>query len=429
MIIAMRAFALAAVIAFACDSTTTQSLDAPATSPDTGPPPLDVNAVTVTVTVGGVPRSGVKAYFTSADNTTTAIRETDATGLTGFDLGSGGYVTVVDAFGEGSDGKHSLQTWAGVMPRDQLVLDEPIGAGSTFSFNISTVANGYEYDVTTMCSGGVPGAGQLFVTTGSAVAQGASTTACSNPDIYIAAEDMGSNLLAGLWHPAADVGSGSIDLTTDTFVKSVSGTYSYTNLPASSQTRFDVEQVDANGTIFTGGLPTATLGSGTATATVPQEPLFTKLTSLVDTVIITPSDQHDVQTWSQTESTSYALDTSGVLLPEITATPTFDYGSGVLAWTTGTGAVPDAVFAQLVFVGDPMIDSWEIVAPYGSDGSNELQFPTISGLAPAAADTLQPLLQLMKVFDGYDSFRARYYVGATARRVGSGEAVFVVRTN
>jgi hypothetical protein len=426
----MRAFALAAVLVFACDSSTTTSIDAPTTSPDTGPPPLDVNAVTVTITSGGSARAGVKAYFTTGDNTTTTMRETDATGMTGFDLGSGGYVTVVDPFGKGSDGHHSLQTWAGVMPRDQLVLDEPIGANASFSFNINTVANGYEYDVTTLCSGGAPGAGQLFVTVGSATtAQGASMTACSTPDIYISVEDMGSNLLAGLWHPAGDVGSGSIDLTKDTFVQFVPGTYSYTNLPASSQTRFDVEQVDANGAIFTGGLPTPTLGPGTATATVPQAPLFPKLTSLVDTVIITPSDQHDIQTWSQTSSTSYALDANDVLLPEITATPTFDAGSGVLTWTTGTGVVPDAVFAQLVFDGDPMIDSWEIVAPYGSDGSNTLQFPTISGLAPAASDTLQPLVQLMKVFDGYDSFRARYYVGSTSRRVGSGEAVFVVRTN
>jgi hypothetical protein len=422
----MRAFSVVAVIVFACsDSSTT--IDAPIQTPDAGTPPLDVNAVTVTITSGGSGRAGVKAYFTTADNTTTTMRETDSTGLTGYDLGSGGYVTVVDAFGKGSDGHHSLQTWAGVMPRDQLVLDDPAGANASFSFVIDTVANGYEYDATTLCSDGVPGNGQLFVTTGSASAQGASTTACATPDVYISVEDMGSNLLDGLWVPAANVGSGSIDLTADAFVKFVPATYSYTNLPANSQTRFDVEQVNAHGTIFTGGLPTPTLGSGTASANVPQAPLFPNMTSLVDTVIITPSDQHDVQTWSQTSSTSYALDLSNVLLPEITATPTFDYGSGVLAWTTGgSGAVPDAVFVQLVFVNDPMVDSWELVAPYGSD---TLQFPTIPGIAPASSDTLQPLVQLMKIFDGYDSFRARYYVGSTTRRVGSGEAVFVVRKN
>ncbi|HEX4453870.1 MAG TPA: hypothetical protein VH143_23560 [Kofleriaceae bacterium] len=422
----MRAFALVAVIVFACSDSGTQSIDAPARSPDSGSPPLDVNAVTVTITSHGAGLAGVKAYFTTADNATTTMRETDATGMTGYDLGSGGYVTVVDAFGKGSDGHHSLQTWAGVMPRDQLVLDDPAGANTNFSYEIDTVASGYEYDATTLCSDGVPGNGQLFVTTGSASAQGASTTACSTPDVYISVEDMGSNLLAGLWVPAANVGSGSIDLTADPFVKFVPATYSYTNLPANSQTRFDVEQVNATGTIFTGGLPTPTLGPGTASANVPQAPLFPNMTSLVDTVIITPSDQHDIQTWSQTATTSYSLDVSNVLLPEIMATPTFDYGSGVLAWTAGSGAVPDAVFAQLVFVNDPMVDSWELVAPYGS---NALQFPTIPGIAPASTDTLQTLVQLMKVFDGYDSFRARYYVGSTARRVGSGEAVFVVRKN
>ncbi len=421
----MRAFAVVAVIVFACDSST-PSVDAPIRTPDAGTPPLDVDAVTVTVTSGGAGLAGVKAYFTTADNATTTMRETDATGMTGFDLGSGGYVTVVDAFGKGSDGHHSLQTWAGVMPRDQLVLDDPAGANTTFSFAIDTVTNGYEYDTTTLCSDGVPGTGQLFVTTGSATANAEAMTACAVPDIYISVEDMGSNLLASLWVPAANVGSGSIDLTGDPFVKFVPATYSYTSLPANSQTRFDVEQVNATGTIFTGGLPTPTLGPGTASANVPQAPLFPNMTSLVDTVIITPSDQADIQTWSQTSSTSYALDVSNVLLPEITATPTFDYGSGVLAWTAGSGAVPDAVFAQLSFIGDPMVDSWELVAPYGSDA---LQFPTIPGIAPASTDTLQPIVQMMKVFDGYDSFRARYYVGSTARRVGSGEAVFVVRKN
>ena len=422
----MRVFPVVAVIVFACSDSGTP-IDAPMHSPDSGPPPLDVNAVTVTITSGGSGRAGVKAYFTTADNKTTTMRETDSTGLTGFDLGSGGYVTVVDAFGEGGDGHHSLQTWAGVMPRDQLVLDAPAGANTVFSFAINTVANGYEYDTTTLCSDGVPGTGQLFVTTGSATANGEAMTACTTPDVYISVEDMGSNMLAGLWVPAANLGSGSIDLTVDPFVSFIPATYSYTNLPANSQTRFDVEQVNAHGTIFTGGLPNPTLGPGTASANVPQAPLFPNMTSLVDTVIVTPSDQHDVQTWSQTSSTNYALDASNVLLPEITSTPTFDYGSGMLAWTTdGSGATPDAVFAQLAFINDPKVDSWEIVAPYGS---NALQFPTIPGIAPASTDTLQPLVQMMKIFDGYDSFRARYYVGATARRAGSGEAVFVVRKN
>jgi hypothetical protein len=392
-------------------------IDAPAASDDGSPSPdapSPPKPVTVTITYNGAGQAGVSAIFTNADGSPVATLQTDATGTASQTLGSGGYVTVVDPFPSlpgftDLDTLSDLYTWAGVKPGDHLELYESTTSGTSTTFTLETaiVANATTYDVSGLCAAGDGGFGSLTPPNGSgAVVPTGQVTfyGCTTADVYVAAYDSSNTLLATLWHPGLSVTANqTVDLSTsDHYATAIPATYTYTNVP-SINVQVDYDMVGSNGSINALD-QVGPVGSGSATVTVAQPVLPAGDVAFVDTTFTTPSNSHDVYAWSPAANTSYTLDASTAVLPDVTSAPAFDYATDQLSWTPGSGATPDAVLAEVDFEGDPAISSWSIVAPY-ADGV--VQFPQLADLMPAMTDTMEiGQLSSAKVPGGYDAIRA-----------------------
>ncbi|HEX4453869.1 MAG TPA: hypothetical protein VH143_23555 [Kofleriaceae bacterium] len=405
----MRSFALLLSLVACGDDGIRHIADAPASFDDAGPrgdTPVAPAPVTVTVTFDGSGVAGVSAIFTNLDGSPVAIVQTDATGAASHVLGAGGYVTVVDPFPIepgfiASDVTPSnLYTWAGVKPGDQLVLYESNESGSATNFTLDTAAvpTATTYNATAVCQGG-GGYGN-----GSSALLPMQLFGCTTADIYVAAYDSSNALLATLFHPALAVTADqTVDLSaSDHYVAGVAATYSFTNLP-SSGVQIDYDMVGSAG-VLNGFAQFTGVVTGSASLAITQSALPAAEVAFVITDFATPQNTHDVYAWSPAAATSYALDASTAMLPDVTAVPVFDYATDKLAWTAGSGVAPDAILAELNFQNDPAVASWSIVAPY-TDG--ELQFPPIAGMMPAMTDAMEiGELATANVPGGYDAIRA-----------------------
>src|ERR1700733_723003 len=135
----MRAPVIASVVVLACNSGTPigEMVDAPIidAEPIVDGPPVDaapMGIVSVTVTVGGAPGSGVTVYFQDVDSTLVAGATTDSSGVAATTMKADGFVTVVappePAAGATQVTGQIVDTFAGVQIGDALHVD--LAAGS-----------------------------------------------------------------------------------------------------------------------------------------------------------------------------------------------------------------------------------------------------------------------------------------------------------
>ena len=116
----MRAPVIASVVVLACNSGTPigEMVDAPIidAEPIVDGPPVDaapMGIVSVTVTVGGAPGSGVTVYFQDVDSTLVAEATTDSSGVAATTMKADGFVTVVAPPGTANSGEGCWPSVAG----------------------------------------------------------------------------------------------------------------------------------------------------------------------------------------------------------------------------------------------------------------------------------------------------------------------------
>jgi hypothetical protein len=211
-----------------------------------------------------------------------------------------------------------LYTWAGVKPGDHLVLYESneTSASTDFTLETAVVPNATTYTATALCQGG-GGFGN-----GSSAVVPMQLFGCTTADIYVAAFDSSSALLATLCHPAVAVTAAEmVDLSTsDHYAASVAATYSFTNLPSSGM-QVDDDLVGSAG-VLDGFEQFTDVSSGSAAISIAQPALPPSEVAVVLTDFATLQSTHDVYAWSPTAPTSSALDASTAMLPDVTAVPT-----------------------------------------------------------------------------------------------------------
>ncbi|MGN6103703.1 MAG: hypothetical protein ACTHU0_01235, partial [Kofleriaceae bacterium] len=118
--------------------------------PDAPPPPDapdPVQPVTVKITIGDEPQSGIAVYFQNPDSSLVSAARTDTNGVASALMERGGYVTAIEPFNlPRGISTSELYTYAGVKPGDQLALHTE-GSQSYISVDvrvpIEPTASGY----------------------------------------------------------------------------------------------------------------------------------------------------------------------------------------------------------------------------------------------------------------------------------------------
>jgi hypothetical protein len=145
------------------------------------PPPM----VTVLVTSGGTPVSGVPVFFQNADGTLVSATATTS-GVASAVMGEGGYATAVLG-GEAPQDRPTVTTFAGVKPGDTLRLTVPPPSAS-MSFALTVPANGTRghYLATSPC-----GTTELFTEPGSTVTLDVTLFDCGATTDFLISSDNG----------------------------------------------------------------------------------------------------------------------------------------------------------------------------------------------------------------------------------------------
>jgi hypothetical protein len=404
--------------------------------PDAPPPPdgTDVDAstsgpVALTIFVGLTPQEGVRVIFQNADNTVVSDTMTGADGKATATMAPGGFVTAIDPFPgrakpSGAPSGADIRTFSGVKPGDQLRLFERDFSQNAISMNfiLPIDPNASEYYVSTNCatssifgtgSGGPPQV-QLFM-------QGCGQTS----NLLVETGEAGA-LVSQIYKTSiALMDGGTIDLTADAYAAVPDVTFTYSNVPAGI-TGLSVEGVRSTslGPIkqFSNGV-SVTGGTATFSLDVPNVPnaQATTVTSFYGPTFTT----HLVADWGPAAAT-YALDPTGLFLPEFDGPATIDAAAHAIKWsTTGGSAQPDFVRVRANFSRDlggksSMFWRWEIVAPAGT----QAVFPKLPDASPyniMAGDFGGFDVAAAKVPGGYDAVRANVLAigGPTDLTVGA----------
>ncbi len=427
--------------------------DAPLDGPTDLPP---ATPVTITVTDGGGPLTGLTVYFQESDGTLVRAAQTDADGKASAMMHAGGFVTAVQLFpvpqvklgapDEVPPGPSSqLTTFAGVKEGDDLHLDlEPVtpeGTDVTFDLSVPNEQLGRTYTLYSSCGGPTTlGIGQSPVRAGRQAGQAGAVapipvtapvtlTGCGGTaDMLVVGSDSDkTQVLSWLYKPAVAVADGVPVALTDAYQAATDVTFTYTTVaPTINDLSVVRELRSGRGSLrFVTDQQTATPDSGTAIASL-TEPLPGAAGLLaVTTTTDDPNAGHGQQTFFEWGGAGdYMLDYSAASLHGYASTPSAGVGSHVVAWSEASGgAAPDFVFGSynLSRVDDNGLNTWtwQIVAPYTA-GQAMLGYPatlsypvlptTIYDYNPAATEQLQlQQLTTVKAPGGYDALRAHAF--------------------
>jgi len=361
--------------------------------------------VALTVTRNGAPVAGVHTYFLNADNSLVATLDTDATGTASAVVEAGGSVTAIDPFAAAvvADG-NDLRTFMGVQPGDQLALTQTDSQAITFTLRVAAVSTANVYDVLTSCGaasvvpgGGVGGRVTLFDCHGAA-------------DIVVLASMLNGVVkvpVSALYHPnVALTQGGTVDLTADMYQPLTGVTFNYMNAPNTTLT-ISHALVSAAGklapfvTTFTGKLATL------------NEPAIPGATSIVDTAVGLTGEHHVVD-WGPFAAT-YMLDMSNLLLPDVTAAPSFNAATKLVSWTEATAAgAPDLTMTTIDVARNDASRHWHwtVAGPYTAGALAFPVLPTdVADWAPSASLDRVTVTALTnaKVPGGYAAVRAHVH--------------------
>jgi hypothetical protein len=405
--------------------------------PDAPPPPdADVDAstfgpVSLTILEGTTPQVGVLVIFQNADSTVVSETTTGTDGKASAMMMPGGYVTAIDPFPNRPQGvaTSDLRTFAGVKPGDQLRLFESPIASTSITVNVVLPIenNSTEYRVSTNCSlynaistggsGGQPmGSLQLF--------------GCG-PTSNLLVEALDANLapVSSIYKQnVALTDNGTIDLTADTYTAIPDVTFTYTNVPAGQSS------------IFVNGVRVTSLGkiyelNGTATVDAGNASFTTKVPTISNATAVTATTfvgniftQHLVTEWGPAGS-SYALDATGLLLPNFESAPALDIPTHSVTWTAGGGtSQSDFVLVTAFLNRSTPLQSWRwtIAAPGGTQAALPV-LPASSTFNPIAGDFAGLDVRTGKVPGGYDAVRANVLAVPALQEIAigaSGKASF-----
>ncbi|MBP9168858.1 MAG: hypothetical protein KBG48_15780 [Kofleriaceae bacterium] len=377
------------------------------------PPPM----VTVLVTSGGTPVSGVPVFFQNADGTLVSATATTS-GVASAVMGEGGYATAVLG-GEAPQDRPTVTTFAGVKPGDTLRLTVPPPSAS-MSFALTVPANGTRghYLATSPC-----GTTELFTEPGSTVTLDVTLFDCGATTDFLISSDNGDGgpVRAFLARDVA-VADGVAVTLNGSYADAPAVDQTYTNLPGGLGVfRLTRELYTNRGRVWSVE-NTVDVVSQTAIASLVVPPV----TGAIGVAIGTresggPSYS---QILEAPAPAAYTLDANGLFLPVFVDSPGFDQVNSTVSWTqTADGASPDLTMAQIE-IGRSSLKTtwrWRIVAPH--DGAS-VRLPVLPGdgapLNPAFEDfVFVESVTTAKVPGGYDAVRAdAFNVGSLGALAG-----------
>lgn len=344
------------------------------------------HAVTLSVTVGAMPTSGVPVYFQNADSSLVNSVLTDAAGTAFAVMAPGGFVTAIEP--SNGSGVVELSTFAGVQPDDALRLDLlPVlpMRELMFQLTVPTLANAQTYTVYTPC-----GTAMIDVTgTGTVRLAGCGTLT----DVLVVALDANGTAIGTLFGGGVSVGTAPVTLT-GTYAPEAATTYTYTDVPPPIPfVKTYAALTTTRGRLFSGTTSSAAAGSTTNSITLPDGTGATRL--VVSDAVPTSSELgeqlvYDWGAWSP----SYALDFGSVMLPRYASAPTYDPASRTVAWTEAAGGVaPDLVRTRIHAYRDDIPTGtawgWRLIAPRKGTAVSYPQLP-VDGFDynPSATDVV-----------------------------------------
>lgn len=383
----------------ACGGSRERTIDAgpPDAAIDTlGPPTADAaaGAVTVSVTVGGIPAANVPVYFQDADSTLVLAVTTDAQGTAGAIIAAGGYVTLIEP--PAGDGRVHLSTFAAVEPGDALHLDlEPRIAlpPVVVDLTVDTAAETSRYDVFTSCGAGViaPEIPVGPTVTGTIQLEGCTGGAA---DIIVMPFDADNNALGAKYYPNRSVDGGPVALDDGAgYPALVNKDFTYSAVPPEISFVGTYHALTTErGLLFDGSTGNPQAASVTNTMNQPVAPGTTALTATAFVPAANQFGEQLVMDWEPSGG-SYALDVSATLIAPYASGGTYDPATHSIAWTEAGGVQPDVVRAQLGAYRDDIPEgrawSWRIVAPHGG---TKVSYPRLPNdgfdFNPAEGDTV-----------------------------------------
>ncbi|HEY4242269.1 MAG TPA: hypothetical protein VGM88_20770 [Kofleriaceae bacterium] len=363
--------------------------------------------VFVTVSQGGAPRAGVQIYFQNADSTTAGSAVTDSSGSASQILGAGGYVTAVDPFLLDLPAAQSdqLYTIAGVQPGDHLVFSTPVSGGAAppeldFTLTVPYAPTAYNYSIDTVCGNyNFPhdDSGTTAPPTHTVTLYGCPAIV----DALVTANGPDGELLGSFWSMQQPILSGAtIDLSAHTYEAPVTST-----VTANTDDNVYIQRLvyASQGLIFTAIGDVATAG-GHADATLVL-PMLDGATRETEVRFDEPYTSAVITTWGPTAGDETIDVDSGALAP-FTSAPSLSVSADAIAWTTGTGAVPDFVTAGYYDTRADRTWSWRIAAPSGTS----VTFPTLPAAGaewnPSPTDSITSVaVELLAVPGGWSATR------------------------
>lgn len=358
--------------------------------------------VTVIVTSGGAPVSGVPVYFQNADGSEVASLST-ASGVASAVMAPGGYATAILGGTQPSDSP-LVTTFAGVKPGDtlRLALPEP---QASITFDLTFPANGSlgHYRIQTTCGGA-----EVFVEAGSTVTVPINLFGCGATTDFLVASDNGDGgPVSAFLATGVAIADGMAVTVNGTYAPAPIRTQTYTNVdPSVSGLEVSRLLYTPRGRVWSDDtFVDVVAGTGAASLVVPEP------TGVVGVAAVGRDSSLSVGSIVDAPATGdYTLSTAGQFLPRITTEASFDTSTATVTWDQETtGASPDATYAQVEISRGALKASWrwQIIAPHGGAS---LTLPTLPGTGsvwnPQASDGgFVYELVLGKAPGGYDAIR------------------------
>lgn len=398
---------LVMLLAACGDDSPVRHLDGGTDAPLESDAPLPM-AVTLTVTSGGSPQSGIKVYFQGSDSSLISNTMTDGSGVASAIMPNGGFVTALDPTGALGGGTfHVVYTFAGVKSGDHLFIKDDFSSSVdvTVTAPVDGTSGVTSYLFSTPCDN------TTIVAPGSA-AQPQATLSLDGPcattsDFLVASLDDVGQVINWFYVPNKAV-TAAVDLTASTYAAATAKSYTFNNASVFGSFNIDQLFVSPRGRVVT--LPGGAFGKGSPfTGTINATP-FTAALDVVDASASAGATEHHLLDWGPFSST-YTTDVGARLLPEFDL-PAIDITAHAVGWTeSAPGVTPDFALAVLSAQRTGLGFVWNIAAPYSGATIAMPTLPTdVADFTITETDSTEFFgVALGKVPGGYDAVRANVF--------------------
>ena len=412
-------FSFALLATVGCGEDPAKFADAPTVVVD-APPAIDAiqaGVVKVTVVRAGGPAASVPVVFQNADDSVVASSptSTDATGVASATMNPGGTVTVVLPTLAGPSARPTeVYTFIGVKPGDDLLVGRRtnIDAPLTASLKLALLPRGATVDVRTSC-------GNFQGLANTSIAMQIPST-CTTVDVFVSARNINNSELGTFFKGNVPVTAGTIDVAAEVIKVSKAHTFTLSNIPATTMGA----QISAEA--LAGALSVRV--PETASVNFPT-PLGTNRSGDIMLPDIAGDVALSMQMSRTISSVQFAVeraplgpltvDLTAAQIPWILSEPLFDAGGSQFAWTESSDGTAETVIvnAQVARAAVPPAtqgESWshQVVAPHAIGLLRMPVLPVaLSNFNVKSTDTVAIVLGLLKIPGGFDTIRAKAFVG------------------